>query len=600
MFFNASMSQIKRFKSLSILLFFTILAGGTISACTGKKSASGTLNLPMGVDPKSLDPANVDDRYSAIATSLVYEGLLEYEYLKRPHELRPLLAEKMPSISADGLTYTFNIKKGVKFIDSPHFKGGKGREVKAQDFVYSFMRIADPKINSGGFWIFDGKIKGLNEWREANKAAEKVNYDTEIAGFKALDDHTLQIQLNTKYPQLLYVLAMPYSFVVAREVVEKLGKEFPNTPVGTGPYILERWMRGSKMIFNRNPTYHGGTYPTQGEASDAEKGLLADAGKALPIMDRVELHIFKESQPQWLNFLKGNLDYTGIPKDNFDSVIDPATDGLKPDFAAKGITLTMAPSSDVTYIAFNMEDPFIKKAGPKFRQALSLAINEEEKIKMFYNGRGVVAHSPVPPGLAGYDENFKNPWKTFDLEKAKKILAEAGFPEGKGVPVIPFETSTGAEARQMAEDLQRSLGKLGIKLQINVNQFAELLSKIDQKKAMMWGVAWGADYPDAENFLQLLYGPNKAPGPNGSNFDDAEYNKLFEQMRFMPDSPERRKIINRMKEIFVEQMPWIPGMHRRAYTLSQPWLKNFKPEYMGNSEAKFLRVDEELRARGVK
>jgi ABC-type transport system substrate-binding protein len=229
-----------------------------------------------------------------------------------------------------------------------------------------------------------------------------------------------------------------------------------------------------------------------------------------------------------------------------------------------------------------------------------LAINEEQKIKLFYNGRGIVAHSPVPPGLAGYDENFKNPWKEFDVEKAKKLMAEAGFADGKGVPVIPYETSTGTEARQMAEDLQRSLAPLGIKLQINVNQFAELLEKIDQKKAMMWGIAWGADYPDAENFLQLLYGPNKVPGPNGSNFDHAEYNKLFEQMRYMLDSPERRKIISRMAQILVDEMPWVPSMHRVGYYLTQPWFKNYKPGYMGSSEAKFLRVDLERREQGVK
>lgn len=554
----------------------------------------------MSIDAKSLDPVHVDDRYSAIATSLVYEGLLEYEYLKRPHELRPLLAESMPHVTEDGLTYTFKIKKGVLFLDSPHFEGGVGRELKANDFVYSYKRLADPKNNSGGFWIFDGKIKGLNEWREASKAAATTNYDTDVAGLRALDDHTFQIVLNVKYPQLLYVLAMPYAYVVPREVVEKLGKDFPNTPVGTGPYKFDSWMRGSKISYSKNPKYHGSTFPTEGEAGDKEKGLLEDAGKALPFMDKVELNIFTESQPLWLNFLKGNLDYAGIPKDNFDSVIEASTDSLKPEFAKKGLSLLKAPSADVTYIAFNMEDPFLVKAGAKFRQAIALAINEEEKIKLFYNGRGVVAHSPVPPGLAGYDATFKNPWKTYDLEKAKKLLAEAGYPEGKGVPVIPYETSTGAEARQMAEDLQRSLALIGIKIQINVNQFGELLEKIDQKKAMMWGVAWGADYPDAENFLQLLYGPNKAPGPNGSNFNNAEYNKLFEQMRYMHDSPERRKIIFRMMEIFAEQMPWVPSMHREIYTLVHGWTKNFKPEYMGASDAKFLRVDTELRAQGVK
>jgi len=571
----------------------------SMSACTGKGGEKGVLKLPAVADAKALDPAMADDLYTNEAVSLIYEGLVEYEYLKRPHELRPLLAEAMPTVSKDGLVYTFKIKKGVKFTDSPHFEGGKGRDVTANDFVYSLLRIADPKINSGGFWIFDGKIKGLNEWREKNKAAAAVDYANGPEGFKALDDSTLQITLVNPYPQLLFVLAMSYSSVVAPELVEKLGKDFGNNPVGTGPYILDTWARGSKITYKRNPNYTHSTYPTQAEATD-DKSLLADSGKALPFTDRLEIQIFTESQPLWLNFLSGQLDRAGIPKDNFDSIIDVNTRQLKKEFLDKGIVLTITPGADVTYTAFNMLDPFFKKAGPKFRHAIALAEDTVDSLKVFYNNRGIPAHTPVPPGLAGYDENFINPFQRFDLEAAKKLLAEAGYPEGKGVPVIQYEIGQGAESRQMAEDFQRRLAKLGIKVQINVNQFSELLSKIDQKKAMMWGVAWGADYPDAENFLQLLYGPNAAPGPNGSNFNNAEYNKLFEEMRYMTDSPERRAKIHRMMEIFATELPWLPGIHRVTFAVGHKWLKNYKGGFMGGHIGKFLRVDEELKAQGAK
>jgi oligopeptide transport system substrate-binding protein len=461
-----------------------------VSACTGRKSSEGVLKLPSTADAKSLDPALADDLYTNEATSLIYEGLLEYEYLKRPHELKPLLAEAMPTISDDGLVYTFKIKKGVMFADSAHFKGGKGREVRAQDFVYSLLRIADPKINSGGYWIFDGKIKGLDAWREKNRAAAQVNYDLPVEGLQALDDHTLQISLSTPYPQLLYVLAMTYSAVVPREVVEHMGNDFGNHPVGTGPYMLERWMRGSRISYVRNPNYHGSTYPTQGEATD-DPALLADAGKTLPFMDRVEIHVFVEAQPMWLNFMSGSIDRASIPKDNFETVIDAGANTLKKEFADRGIALTIHPSPDVTYVALNMLDPFIQKAGPKFRKALALAGNTEDTLRVFYNNRGIPAHSPIPPGLAGYDENFKNPYQRHDIEAAKKLLAEAGYPGGKGVPVLQYEIGQGTEARQMAEDFQRRLANLGIKVQININQFSELLSKIDSKSAMMWGIAWG-------------------------------------------------------------------------------------------------------------
>jgi len=592
------MSSISFSKTTRYLTGLALVLGlVSMSACTGSKGgAKGVLKLPAAADAKSLDPAMADDLYTNEAVSLIYEGLVEYEYLKRPHQLRPLIAEAMPTVSADGLVYTFKIKKGVKFTDSAHFEGGKGRDVTAQDFIYSFMRIADPKINSGGFWIFDGKIKGLNEWRDKNKDAANVDYASIPDGLKALDDSTLQITLVNPYPQLLFVLAMSYGAVVPREVVEKLGKDFGNNPVGTGPYILDRWMRGSKISYVRNPNYAHSTYPTEAEEGD-DPALLADAGKKLPLMDRIELSIFTESQPLWLNFLSGQLDRAGIPKDNFESVIDTGTNNLKKEFVDKGMVLSIAPSPDVTYTAFNMLDPFIKKAGPKFRQAIALAGDTKDTLKVFYNNRGIPAHTPVPPGLAGYDENFINPYQRFDLEAAKKLLAEAGYPGGKGVPVLQYEIGQGAESRQMAEDFQRRMDKLGIKIQINVNQFSELLSKIDQKKAMMWGVAWGADYPDAENFLQLLYGPNAAPGPNGANYNNPEYNKLFEQMRYMQDSPERRQIIRRMMEIFATDMPWLPGIHRVTYGLSQKWLQNYKPGFMGGHIGKFLRVNDDLKGK---
>jgi len=569
------------------------------AGCTGGKSDKGVLKLPMGTDAKTLDPQLVDDLYSFEATSLIYEGLLEYEYLKRPHELKPLLAAELPKVSEDGMKYTFKIKKGVMFQDSEHFPGGKGRELKAQDFVYTFHRVADPKLNSGGFWIFDGKIKGLNEWREANKDKETVDYDKTSEGFKAIDDYTLEINLTTKYPQLMYVLAMSYTLVVPREVVEKLGQDFANNPVGTGPYVLEKWMREAKISYTKNPNYHGTNYPTESEAGDAAE-LLADSGKKLPFMDRVELLIFIESQPMWLNFMAGNLDRAGIPKDNFSSVIDPATNKLKSEFSEKGVRLTISPSPDVTYTAFNMVDPFIKKAGPKFRQAISLALDEEESIRIFANGCGIPAHTPVPPNIPGYDKDYVNPYQRYDVEAAKKLLAEAGFPGGKGVPELEYEIGKSTDARQSAENTKRKLAAIGINIKINVNQFSELLTKVNERKAQMWGIAWGADYPDAENFLQLLYGPNQTPGPNGANFQNAAYDKLFEQMRFTYDSPERREIINKMKDIFVQEMPWIPGSHRIGYGLEHKWLKNYKPGYMGGNVAKFLRVDEEIRAKGVK
>jgi oligopeptide transport system substrate-binding protein len=588
-------------KSLSFhVLFSVVFASLTLlSACSGKSKNLGACNgniirYPMIADAKSLDPITSDDRYSHLSAGLIYEGLVQYHYLKRPLEVVPALAEAMPEISKDELTYTFKIKKGVKFQDSKYFEGGKGREVKAKDFVYSFLRLADPKITTQGYWIYEGKILGIDDWRAKQQKAEKTDFDNPPPGFAALDDYTLQIKLTQKYPQLLYVLAMTYAAVVPREVVEALGKDFLNNPVGTGPYVFEKWMRNAKISFKRNPNYRDDFYPAEGEEADKAAGLLEDAGKKLPFADCVEMYTFIESQPLWLNFMKGNIDFAVIPKDNYESAVDKEKK-LKPELANREIRLNVFPQQDVTYLAFNVADPQIEKGGPNLRKAISMAINEEEQIELFRNGRAIVAQSPIPPGLAGYDPEYRNPHKEFNLEKAKEFLKKSGFPKGT---TLNYETTNSSDSRQMAESIQRYLKPLGIELKINMNQFSELLQKIDKKKAQMWGIAWGADYPDAENFLQLLYGPNKAPGPNGSNYNNAEYNRLYQQMAVMRDSPERREIIKKMVKILEEDMPWVPHDHRISFAVVHPWIKNTKFNDIGGNYSKYFRVDMDRKVKG--
>ncbi len=572
-----------------------------LGACSGRQSAGeNTLSMPLGANPKTFDPADIGDLYSGIASSLVYEGLYEYHYLKRPHALEPLVAEGLPKVSADGKTYTIKIRSHVKFADHSAFEGGKGRAVTANDFIYSWKRIADPKLPGGNFWLFDGRIKGFNEWREKQKSAAKTNYDDVVEGLRAPDAQTLVIQLNRPFPQLNFILAMPQAVVVAREVVEKTGKDFVTSPVGTGPYKLVTWLQNSRLTYEKNKDWHGQAYPTEGEAADREKGLLADAGKPLPFADKVEFNVFTESQPMWLNFMKGSIDYTTIPKDNYKSAIDAATKELLPELSSKGVSLQKAPQSDLTYTAFNMEDPVIQKAGPNLRKAIALAIDGEREIELFSNGRAMQAHFIIPPPIAGFDPSFVSPFSKTSLEQAKEYLAKAGYPEGKGLPELVYETGQGTDSRQRSEFFQKELAKIGIQIRVNVNQFAELTEKINQKKGQIWGIAWGADYPDAENFLQLLYGPNQSPGPNGSNFNDPTYNKLFEKVRDMSDSPERRVLIGKMRDIFIRELPVIPESHRVSYTLTHSWFKNWKPEYMGHNYAKFLRVDFEKRKQGFK
>lgn len=572
-------------------LFLSILTASFLfSGCTKKSDDSkNELQLTVSANVKGLDPIFTSDTYTNEVISNIYEPLLQYNYLKRPLVLEPSVAASMPEVSKDGLTHTFKIKKGVKFQDNAAFPEGKGRQVTSKDFVYSWKRLADPKNQSDGFWIFDGKIKGLNEWRDGG-----AKYDAEIEGLKTPDDETLVITLNKPFFQLHYVLAMVYSAPVAKEVVEKYGKEFLNNPVGTGPFQLESWTRNSKIVLVKNPTWHGGTFPTEGEPGDKEKGLLADAGKPLPLSEKVTYHEIVEDQPRWLNFMKGDLDVISIPKDNFDASIKGNT--LGEDLAAKGIQLLIVEEPDVTYTTFNMLDPILGK-NLNLRIAISYALDTPTLLEKFYNGRGIIAHSPIPPGVDGYDADFKNPYKEFSIEKAKEYLKKAGYPDGKGLPELEYSTTNTTTARQMAEYVQQNLEAVGIKTRISATSWPQFTDKIRQKKAQMWGIAWSADYPDAENFLQLLYGKNISPGPNGSNYQNKKFDELYEKALKLPAGPERTQIYKDMKAIFVEDIPWVPSIHRLGYWLSQGWIANYKRHAIVAGDAKYLRVDNEKKAK---
>ncbi len=565
-------------------------------SCAIKKQSisENVIRFPLPTEIKGFDPAYAEDLYSHTLMAQIYETLMQYSYLERPYKVEPLLAEKMPDVSSDGLTYTFKIKKGVYFQTDVCFK--EKRELTAHDFVYSFKRIADIKTRSTGWWIFDKRIVGLNEFREKTKKEQKIDYDkVDVPGLKALDKYTLQIKLTQPYPQFLYILTMMYTAAVPKEAIKFYGDEFLNHPVGTGPYKLKKWIRNSIIVLERNPEFRDEYYPTKGQPDDKKLGLLNDAGKKIPFIDKVEFQVFLEDQPMWLNFLKGNIDRSGIPKDNYSSAITP-TKELVPELKQKGIVLWKIPMLDVTYIGFNMEDPILGK-NKKLRQAMSLAHNVDRVIELFYNGRAIPAHTPIPPGLDGYDPEYKNPYQRYDISEAKKLLIEAGYPEGKGLPEFTYEASgTGTTERQMAELFKREMEEIGIKIKINYNTWPEFLGKLNTKRAQIFGLAWAADYPDAENFLQLFYGPNSAPGPNNTNFNNHEFNKLYEKIRTMNPSPERTKLYKKMARIVAEECPWIMGTHRLSFGLTHKWLKNYKPNDVAANTIKYYKIDTKEKA----
>lgn len=570
-------------------LIAVLLSSFVIFGCTKKNDSNEkVLNIRAGAKVKGMDPAFSNDRYSSNEIGKVYEGLLEYHYLKRPFTLVPNLAESLPTVSEDGLTYTFKIKKGVKFHDNECFPDGKGRELVAEDFVYTLKRIADPKLQSTGWWVMDGKILGLNEWRTKYSDQPKADYSEEVAGVKALDKYTLQITLAKPFPQFLYGLAMPFYFVVPKEAVEKYGKEFLNHPVGTGPFVLPKFSQSNKIVYTKNPTFRKKLFPSEGSPEFA-KMAKEYGGKQLPLVDKIIVNIMVESQPAWLSFQKGKVDYLGIPKDNFDQVVTPEKD-LSPDMKKKGISLSIVPSLDVTYTAFNHTHPLFKN-NKKLRQALSLAYNTQKSNELFFNNTAMSAQSVVPPGIAGYMKDYQNPYKQYDLERAKQLLAEAGYPGGKGLPEITYDTSASTVSRQMGEFFRQQMEKIGVKIKVYTNPWPELQKKIKTLQTMLYGIAWGADYPDAENFLQLLYGPNKTPGANGSNYNNEEFNKLFAKAAVMQDSPERTSLYEQLNKLVAEEVPWIFGVHRQSFTLKSGWLKNFVVSDFEWSNWQYIDID---------
>lgn len=571
---------------LKFLSLTMILSLSLFSACSKKQDPKErVINVTAPSDIKGFDPMMASDVGSAAQIAKVYEGLLTYHWLKVPYELIPNLAEEMPTISKDGMTYIFKIRKGVFFQDDAAFPEGKGRELEASDFVYSLKRHADARNQSTGWWLFDGKIKGLNEWRNKNEKLPAANYSEEVEGLKALDKYTLQIKLAKVFPQFMYTMAMPFSYVVAKEAVEKYGREFINHPVGTGPYVLPVFDQGKHLVFTKNPTFREKFYPS--ESSPEFKHMLGDAGKRLPLVDKVIVDVMVESQPSWLRFNKGETDFLYVPKDNYNTAI--VDNKISNEMLKKDMFLTITPGLDVYFIGFNFDHKIFQNV--ELRRAMSLAFDVKTANQLFYNNTGFPAESVAPPGIAGNVASFKNPWKGPNVEEAKKHLALAGYPDGKGLPEITLDTFSSTSARQKGEFFQKEMEKIGIKIKVVTNLNPELQAKIKKRSTMLIDYGWIGDYPDTENFLQIFYGPNSSPGANSANYNNPEFNKMYESIAKMQDSPERTALYVKLNQYLADQAVAIFTVHTQSYTLQQKWLKNYHDSDFIFDYHQYMNVD---------
>ena len=520
---------------------------------------------------KRLDPIQGDDVYSANEMAKVYEGLLEYHYLKRPYELIPNLAADMPTICEDQLVYTFKLREGVQFHDNPCFPEGRGRELTAQDVVYSFKRLADPKNQAKGFWVIDGIIQGLNEWREKYAHAPDTDYTEDIPGLQAIDRYTIQFRLTQPNPRFLNILTMCFCYIVAQEAVEHYGVEFVNHPVGTGPFTLKAFHpQDGKIVYHRNPTFRDKRFPS--EAAEEYQHMLAYAGQKLPFVDKIVTHILTEEQPRWLKFQKGKIDVMSITGNNIATEIIENR-ALIPSISAQGICLFQGPMVSTDYFVINNAHPLFKD-NPKLRQAMSLAFDRDRYNQLFHNGAATMAQSTIPPGLAGYQASYKNPYCEYDVEKAKQYLAEAGYPGGQGLPTITVNTVSDTIQKQRAELFQQCMKVIGIQVNVVTNTWPELINNVYKKATMIHAMSWSGDYPDGESFLQLFYAPGNPIGV-GANFNDDTFNKIYERAAAMPDSPARTKLYEQLNEMLGELVPVIYTSHLTYFALCQSWVKNY-------------------------
>ncbi len=623
--------------------------------------------------PKHLDPARAysSNEYTFIAQ--IYEPPLQYHYLKRPYQLVPLTASQMPQViyydsagrQIDGndpdrvaySDYLITIKKGIRFQPHPafsrndegqlryhhlsaqqlerietlsDFKHTGSRELVAEDYVYQIKRLAHPGIQSPIAGIMRNYIVGFEAFSKA--VADKpltALREAVMDSVTATGRYQYRVRIKGKYPQFRFWLAMPFFAAMPWEAdafYQQAGLKDKNItldwyPVGTGPYRLMENNPNRRMVLERNPLFHDEFYPGEGEAADKERGLLTDSGKKLPFIDRVIYVLEKENIPYWNKFLQGYYDASGIASDSFDQAVQFTGEGdaqLTPMMRQKGIQLQTAVMTSVFYMGFNMLDNVIggySERARKLRQAISIALNYEEYIAIFMNGRGVPAQGVLPPGIYGYQSGKEgvNPYvydwvgdkaRRKSIDYARRLMVEAGYPNGVDPETgealsLYFDTASASiDERPRMNWFRKQFARLGIKLIIRATDYNRFQQKMRSGSGQLFTWGWNADYPDPENFFFLLYGPNSKAehgGENAVNYQNPEYDRLFEQMRNMDNGPQRLAIIRQMQEILRRDAPWVFGVNPKSFSLFHGWHKNIKPNLMANNRLKYTRLDVDQR-----
>jgi ABC-type transport system substrate-binding protein len=566
-----------------VLLFaaFLLLGGcGGDDDIASDERDNSVYRHSMDGAPTSLDPAQASTVYAKFMAVNLYDTLYRYKYLARPYELTPNLAEELPQVSADGLIYTIRIKPGVSFIDDPAFPEAKGRMVTAQDFVYSIKRHFDPQSRAQGAWLWQNRIVGLDEWKENG-----ADHEQEVAGLRALDNRTIQIQLISPFPQLTHTLTQGFSAIVPREAVDHYGQEFAIHPVGSGPYRLARFDSAGAVLV-RNPSFRQEPFSLVAEGYDPSWQFQFELeqleGRIPPMTDRIEVEFVTEEAARWNAFIAGELDFTKVPVSQFDRVLasrEPPT--LNPDLA-QDYHLQASVESGFVHTDFNMDDPRIgyhpdpdqNQRNKALRCAIIKAFDWQKRNEIFYYGIGKVFPGIIPPTAPEFDSGQDPSPIVRDIDKANSLLTNQGW-NASNLPVLEYGYVSSVTERQMFEQFRSFMADIGYPADrirpLTYASYGDYARAYLNREIMLITSSWTMDYPDAENTVQLFFGPNASPGSNSANYDNEEFNRLYRSSSTMEASPMRTTLYRTMNRLVLEDCATISGISR---TLIMLWNKD--------------------------
>ena len=585
-------SQFRRGARWLALAVLAVVCAPVFAQATPQAPASApkVLRYAFEVSETGFDPAQLSDLYSRTVTNHIFDAPLRFAYLGQPGSVEPNTARALPEISPDFRTYIIRLRPGIYFADDPAFKGVK-RELTAQDYVYSYKRIADPRWKSPLYGMFEtADLVGYNALHDEAVKTGKYDYDREIEGLRALDRYTLQIKLNNPNPRFSTTLADGSILgAVAREVVEYYGDKIMEHPVGTGPFMLTEWRRSSRMVLTRNPNYREDIFNVTPDPSDADAVRIANAlkGKRLPLIDRVEIAIIEESQPRWLAFLNGEHDH--LTRINLE-LAPVALPGGKPSptLVKKHITVERVPFIDYRLAIYNMDDPIIGGYTPEkiaLRRALNLGLDTDELIKSMYKYQGFPAQGPIMPQTYGYDPDLRTEMGETDRARANAILDAYGYldrdgdgwrDQPDGAPLeIEISTQPDQRSRLSDEIWKKSLDAMHLKTRFKVAKWPEQLKFARNGQYMVWWLGSSAAGPDSSDSLRRAYGPATG-GDNLSRFKLEAFDKLFREQDAMPDGPERIAKLRELQKILIAYAPMNYLLHTYAIDFSYPWVKNYR------------------------